>query len=35
MYYPKYYCKLKYIKYFWYSAKKWVKKNYQYIFKDF
>ena len=35
MYYPKYYYELNYIEHFWYSTKKWVKKNYQYILKNF
>ena len=34
VYYPKYHCKLNYIEHFWYSAKKWARKNCQYIFKD-
>lgn len=35
MYYSKYYYKLKYIEYFWYSTKKEAQKNCQYTLKDF
>ena len=34
MYYPKYHCELNYIEHFWFSAKKWVRKNCNYSLDD-
>ena len=34
MYYPKYRCELNHIEHFWYSAKKWVRKNCRYTLDD-
>lgn len=34
IYYLEYHCELNQIEYFWYNAKKWAQKNYQYTIKD-
>ena len=34
MYYPKFYCELNHIKYFWYDGKSWTKRNCKYSLEE-